>query len=69
VARFKNTSGDAREVPMLADLGLPTIVDADEIIEVPDDIAAGLVWPEETWQATKAPSKAAVKATDQGEGE
>jgi hypothetical protein len=69
VARFKNVSGGAREVPLLVELGLPGIVEADEIVEVPDDVAAGYVWPEETWQATKPASKAKADAkADQGEG-
>jgi hypothetical protein len=66
VARFKNVSGGAREVPLLAEVGLPAIVEADEIVEVPDEVADGYVWPEETWQATKPAAKA--KAGDKGEG-
>jgi hypothetical protein len=48
--RFKNVSGGAREVPLLAELGQPGIVEADEIIEVADEVADGYVWPEDTWQ-------------------
>ena len=64
MARFKNVSGGALEVPLLAEHGLPGIVEADEIVEVPDEAAAGYVWPETTWQATKPPAKA--KASDEG---
>jgi hypothetical protein len=73
VARFKNVSGGAREVPLLAELGLPGIVEADEIVEVPDEVAAGYVWPEETWQTTKASAKTRTAGTatevETGKGE
>jgi hypothetical protein len=68
VARFKNVSGGAREVPLLAELGQPGIVEADEIVEVPDEVAAGYVWPEETWQITKPAKAKATAGKDEGEG-
>jgi hypothetical protein len=71
LARLKNVSGEARQVPLLDD----RIVEADEIIEVPDELIAhevdgetvGFVWPESTWQVTKTPAKAKPQPATAGE--
>jgi hypothetical protein len=47
VARLKNVSGEAREVPLLDN----RVVEADEIVEVDDQLLTDYTWPETTWQA------------------
>lgn len=47
MARLKNVSGEARQVPLLED----RVVEADEIVEVDDQLVAEFAWPESTWLA------------------
>jgi hypothetical protein len=67
MARLKNVSGETKEVPLLANLGLPLVVEADEVVEVPDEAFAEFAWPESTWQVTKPAAKQAAKPADQEE--
>lgn len=60
MARLKNVSGEAREVPLLDN----RIVEPDEVVDVADELLAEFVWPETTWQveADKKPAKGAKAA-------
>ena len=64
MARLKNVSGEARQVPLLDN----RVVEADEIVEVDDQLLDDFTWPESTWQV-QAESKAKAKAKPAGTGE
>ena len=62
MSKVKNISGGALDVPLL-----DRIVEADEVVEVPDTQPDGspIVWPENRWEPvtdTKPAAKASGKA-------
>ena len=62
MSKVKNISGGPLDVPLL-----DRVIEADEIVEVPDVQADGVspvVWPPDKWEpvADKAPAKSAGKA-------
>lgn len=50
--RIQNISGETRDVP-----ALNKIVAADEIVDVPDELAPNFVSQTANWEAVKAPAK------------
>ena len=64
MARLKNVSGEAREVPLLGN----RVVEPDEIVDVDDELLAEYVWPEATWQVQAEKPVKASKAASGGEG-
>lgn len=64
MARLKNVSGEAREVPLLGN----RIVEPDEIVDVDDELLAEFAWPESTWEIV-AEKKAAKGKTAEASGE
>ena len=63
MSKVKNISGGALDVPLL-----DRVVEADEIVEVPDVQADGespIVWPANRWEpVTAKPAKSAGKAAE-----
>lgn len=57
MAKYRNVSGEARVVPLVGG----RVVEPDEVITVPDQIAGQYVWPEDTWQAEDAPKPSKKK--------
>lgn len=63
MSRVKNISGGALDVPLL-----DRVVEADEVVEVPDVQADGvspIVWPGNRWEPVAEP-KAKAKADTSG---
>ena len=64
MSKVKNISGGPLDVPFL-----DRVVDADEVVEVPDVQADGespIVWPPDKWQAVAEPKAAKAAAADAG---
>lgn len=58
--KVKNVSGGPLDVPLL-----DRVVEADEIVEVPDvqgDGESPIIWPENRWEPVPEPKVAAEKA-------
>ena len=72
MAKLRNVTGEALRVPFLAELTGRELVEADEVVEVPDRLIAhdedgvlvGYAWPETLWQVVddKPAAKPAAKA-------
>ena len=63
MARLKNVSGEAREVPLLDN----RVVEPDEVVDVDDKLLAEFVWPAVTWQVE--PDKKPAKGSKAAAGE
>lgn len=56
MAKLRNISNDVLVVPALGGV----TVEPDQVVDVPDDLAEEMDWPETTW-AVVAPAKKTIK--------
>jgi len=66
MAKLRNVSGEAREVPLLGN----RVVEPDEVVDVDDELLdpEQYVWPESTWQVQveRKPAKGKAAASEPG---
>lgn len=66
MARYRNKSSDELSLRLIGD-NFTRVVGVDEVVEVPDAIAANYAWPESTWESVQEPKKTAVVTAEGGE--
>jgi len=71
VAKLKNISGEARDVPLLAELEAVEVrvVEPGETVTVPDEVLTEFVWPATTWEVVADAPAAKATATAKAKGE